>query len=167
MKPSEVIVPKAKKTWLSLPNFKAMTWKGVIYCRKQGDVDLLNETDSIDSVLKSHETIHVRQAQSMKDSWSRFYINYLFNWIKNLPLIFVDINAPYKLIPTEIEAYLYQNDLNHAKEIRPLNEWKTFGKLSLCQKRKIARLYYKENKEKRTYSSLLYHIFMIKDIPIY
>ena len=164
MKPSEIIIPKAKKTWLLLPNFKAITWRGTIYCRKQKDVDLLNETDTIDSAFKSHETIHIRQAQSMKDSWSRFFMNYIFNWIKNLPLIFVNVHAPYKLIPTEIEAYLYQDKLDYAKDVQPLNKWRIFQKLKLSQKRKIAKLYYKENNEKRSYSSLLYHIFISKDI---
>lgn len=164
MRPSEIKIPKAKRTCLLLPNFKAITWRGTIYCKRQSDVDNLNETDTIDSSFKSHEVIHIRQAQSMKDSWTRFYINYIFNWIKNLPLITVNIYAMYKLIPSEIEAYLHQDNWKYAENAVPVTQWKEFQKLTLKQKRKIAVLFYKTYKRRRSYSSILYDIFVTKDI---
>lgn len=163
MKPSKIIMPKAKKAWLLLPDFKAVTWKGVIYCRKQDNVDSINKNGAIDSSFKSHETIHVRQAQSMKDSWTRFYLNYIWNWIKNIPLITVNVHAIYKLIPTEIEAYLYQDDWTYAENPQPVTRWKEFQKLTMKDKKTIAVLFYDVYKKKRTYSSILYDLFLAND----
>jgi hypothetical protein len=162
MRPSEIIIPRAKKCCFLLPNFKAITWRGVIYCKKRVDVNTFNASDSIDSNFKSHETIHIRQAQSMNDCWFRFYFNYVWNWIKNIPLMFVDIHAAYKLIPVEIEAYLYQNDWHYAEVNKPVYEWKTFQKLSLKQKRKIAKLFYKTYRRRKSYTEVLYDIFIAK-----
>lgn len=164
MKPSKIKIPKAKKAWLLLPNFRAITWRGTVYCKRQSDVEALNTNETIDSSFKSHETIHIRQAQAMNDSWIRFYLNYIFNWIKNFPLITVNIYAMYKLIPTEIEAYLHQDNWKYAENAEPVYEWKEFQKLTLKQKRKIATLYYKTYKKRVNYSSMLYNIFVAKNI---
>ena len=159
MKPSDINIPKAKKTWLLLPNFKAITWMGTIYCKRKNDVDAINMTDDIDSSFKSHETIHIRQAYAMKDSWFRFYVNYIFNWIKNLPLIFVNLYAPYKLIPTEIEAYLHEDSWNYARKNEPVYDWKKFQKLTLKEKKEIAKLYYKTYNGKKGFSTVLFEYF--------
>ena len=160
MKPSKIDVVKAKKACLLFSNFKAITWLGTVYCKRDSDVEEINKKDTIDSSFKSHETIHVRQAYAMKNSWFIFYLNYIFNWIKNLPLLFINIHAPYKLIPTEIEAYLYQDDWKYAAKNEPVYEWKRFQKLKLSEKREIANLYYKVHKKDKTYSSVLFDYFM-------
>ena len=105
MKPSKFITVKGRKAWFLLPGFSALTWKGYAYCKTQKEADKINSTDKIDSRLESHETIHIRQAESTHDSWFLFYTRYVWAYICNLPLIFINVYAPYKFMPFEIEAY--------------------------------------------------------------
>lgn len=163
MKPSEIKTIRAKKAHLLLPHFQGITWMGTLYCNRTEDIEKINKSDKIDSDFKSHETIHVRQAQSMNDSWLRFYLNYVWNYIKNLPLIFVDPYAPYRLIPTEIEAYLNQRDWEYAEKQEPVFQWKALEKLTLKQKREIAREYEKA-RPRRTFAYVLNEYF--KEHPI-
>lgn len=157
MKPSKVKTLTAKKTWLLLPSFKGITWMGVVYCRVQKYIDEINRSNDIDSNFKSHEMIHVKQAQSMKDSWFRFYCNYVFQYIKNFPLITVDLHAPYRLIPTEIEAYLNQDNWKYAAGEEPVYQWKLYQGLTLKEKREIAIEYFK--KKNKTYTTVLHEFF--------
>ena len=140
-KPSKIKCVKAKKAIFLLPNFRAITLFGIVYCRSERDVSDINSHDYIDSNLKNHETIHVRQAEGTKNSWFLFYLNYLWQWICNMPLIFVNINAPYKFIPFELEAYRNQNDWGYSQEVH--KGWKKYKKLKLKDKRKFAKMYYK------------------------
>lgn len=147
MKPSEIKTLKAKKAHFLLPHFQGITWMGIVYCQREKDIEDINATDKINSNFKSHETIHVRQAQSMGNSWLRFYLNYVWQYIKNLPLIFIDLYAPYKLIPTEIEAYLHQDDWTYAEEALPLTQWRAFQTiLSYKDKKEIAINYARKHK---------------------
>jgi hypothetical protein len=141
MRPSKFIIVKGKKALFLFPGFSCLTWKGYAYCKKQEDADKINSTPNIDSRLESHETIHIRQAESMNDSWFRFYARYVWDYICNLPLIFINIYAPYKFAPIEMEAYMYQDDWNycmHGKVYR----WKDFEELSLKDRYKLAKEYY-------------------------
>ncbi len=158
MKPSKIGILKAKKTWLLFSNFKGIMWMGTLYCREQKYVDEINKSDKINSTFKSHETIHVRQAQSMNDSWFKFYLNYCFQWLKNLPLLVININAPYLLIPTEIEAYFNQKNWSYAENISPVFEWKKYQELSLKEKKQIAKAYYDKNNHKSF--SVILHEFL-------
>lgn len=157
MKPSKIKTVKAKTTKLLFPGFNAITWMGTIYCKKKEDASAINESDKINSQLKSHESIHIRQAQAMHDSWLVFYLRYVFDWICNLPLIFINVKAPYKFIATEIEAYLYQDDFKYSTN-GPVYEWKKFEKIPLSRKRILAKTYYKNRKK---YS---FTIFIRKEI---
>lgn len=148
MKPNQIKTLRAKKTWFLLPSFKGMMWKGIVYCRKREYIDEINKSEEIDSNFKSHEMIHVRQAQSMKNSWFRFYCNYVWNYIKNLPLIFVNRMAPYMLIPTEIEAYVNASNLKYVKENETATQWQTYAKLTLKEKRTIAKEFFKSKNGK-------------------
>ena len=142
MKPSKIKTIKAKKAWFLLTGFAALTWMGTVYCKRKEDIISLNKTTNIDSRLKSHETIHVRQAESMKDSWFFFYIRYVWEWIKNFPLIFININAPYMFMPIEMEAYLKQDNWKYATK-GAVTKWKELEKLTLKEKRNMAKEYYK------------------------
>lgn len=141
MKPSKIKSVMAKKAKFLLPNFRAMTWKGVVYCDSQIDVDSINYSEEINSQLKSHETIHVRQAESMKDSWTRFYLKYIWEWICNFPLIVINIHAPYKFSPIEMEAYLNQDNWDYCMH-GAVYEWKDFEKLKFKKKWDMANEYY-------------------------
>jgi len=158
MRPNKIISVKGKKAWLPLFGFKALTWCGTVYCQKQKDVDSLNKSDEIDSRLKSHETIHVRQAESTNNCWFLFYLRYIWEWILNLPLIFIDVYAPYKFMPMEIEAYLNQDNWDYCKH-GATYQWKEFEKLTLKKKREMAKKYY-NSKPKPYFTNFLYNELM-------
>ena len=140
MKPSKFITVKGKKAIFLLPNFSALTWKGYAYCKSQKEADKINSTDKIDSKLESHETIHIRQAESMEDSWFRFYARYVYEYICNIPLIFVNIYAPYKFMPIEMEAYLHQDNWDYCMQ-GAKKQWKSFEKIGIKKRYKLAKKY--------------------------
>jgi hypothetical protein len=155
MKPSKFITVRGKKAWFLPSGFSALTWKGYAYCKTRKQADIINSTEKIDSVLESHETIHVRQAESMKNSWLRFYAKYVLEWICNLPLITINLYAPYMFMPIEMEAYLNQNNWDYCMH-GPTYQWKEFEKLTLKEKRKLAKEYY-GGKVKPYITSFLYN----------
>lgn len=140
-RPSKIKVVTAKKAWLLFSGFAAITLFGVVYCKSQSRVDEINKTENIDSQLESHETIHVRQAESTHDSWLLYYLKYIWQWIINFPLIFVNTYAPYKFMPFELEAYANQDDWDYC--LGKCENWKVYKKLTLKQKRQFAKDYYK------------------------
>ena len=139
-KPSKIKCVTAKKAWFLPSGFAAITLFGVVYCASQAKADEINKSEEIDSLLESHETIHVRQAESTKNSWIIYYLKYIWQWICNLPLIFIDAHAPYKFIAFEIEAYRYQNDWDYCKT--ECIKWKDYNKLTLKEKKKLAKEYF-------------------------
>ena len=78
MKPSKIQILKAKKALFLLPRFRALTWKGIVYCKEKSDIQLINFEDKISSNFESHEMTHVKQAESTHDSWFCFYVLYLW-----------------------------------------------------------------------------------------
>jgi hypothetical protein len=141
MKPSKFITVRGRKAWFLPSYFSALTWKGYAYCKRQSDADKINSTDKIDSLLESHETIHIRQAEAMHDSWFCFYLRYVWEWICNLPLIFTNLYAPYKFMEIELEAYLNQNNWDYCMH-GATYQWKEFERLKLKQKRAYAKEWY-------------------------
>ena len=142
MKPSKILSVRAKKAWYLPSNILAITWFGVIYCKKRNHADSINSTANIDSVLKSHETIHVRQAETTHNSWFRFYVRYVWEWVKNIPLITISLWAAYRFMPIEIEAYNHERDFSYANSGK-VGEWKELEKLTLKERRELAKSYYK------------------------
>ena len=144
MKPSKFSTVKGKKAWFLLTGFSCLTWKGYAYCDSQKEADKINSTDRIDSIMESHETIHIRQAESMKDSWFRFYARYVWEWICNLPLIFINIYAPYKFMEIEMEAYLNQDNWDYCMH-GATYQWKRLEEcLTLKDKHALAKAYYRK-----------------------
>jgi hypothetical protein len=160
-KPSEIKVVKAKKTKLLPKSFSAITWFGTIYSNNDKEIEALNRTDGIDSILECHETIHVRQAEGTNDSWFCYYLKYIWQWICNLPLIFISTNMPYKFIPFELEAYAFENDKEYAMK-GDCNYWKKFNKLTLKEKKKYAKDYYQLRKSVRF--SYFIHRYIINNM---
>lgn len=153
MKPSKIKTLKAKKAWMLPSHFQSITWKGIAYCNSQSDVDSINATDEIDSQLKSHETIHIRQAESMHDSWFRFYLRYIWDWIKNFTLIFVNVYAPYKFMAIEMEAYLNQDNWDYCQH-GAVYQWKELEDIKLKERRAWAKEYY-DSKPKPYFAEFL------------
>lgn len=140
MKPSKIKVVKAKKTYFLPSVIRAITLFGTVFCAKWKDVESINATDEIDSILKCHETIHVRQAEGTKNSWLLFYLKYIWQWIKNIPLITVNLNAVYKFIPIELEAYRHEDEYDYCTKV--CTDWKKYKQLTLKQKKAFAKDYY-------------------------
>ena len=139
-RPSDIKCVKAKKTRLLSSSFRAITLFGTVYCVRKDDVRRINANDYVNCSLKNHEMIHVRQAEGTRNSWFLFYLKYLWQWICNLPLIFVNVGAPYKFIPFELEAYSNQDNWSHSNDV--CYDWKKYKKLRLKDKRKFAKRYY-------------------------
>lgn len=148
MKPSDVKELKAKKAIFLFPGFRGLTWKGTVYCKYKSDIQLINFSDSINSDFESHEMIHVRQAESTKNSWFCFYVLYLWYWIINLPLLITGLYMPYYFIPFELEAMA--NETNHDYSTHgAVYEWKEYKKFSFKEKYKLAKLYNETYKPKK------------------
>lgn len=121
-----------------IPPFKfAMTFFGKMLIKKKSrDRWNWHVRTGYSKIIINHEMIHVKQAVSTGDSWFRFYLLYIWQWIKNNPLLGWDF--AYKMIPFEMEAYAKETDLYYTME----NEdgctlWKKFDKLSYTVKRAI------------------------------
>lgn len=149
MKPSSIKSIKAKKARFLLPNFRAITWKGTVYCKDVLDIGLINYTDKVTSDLKSHETIHVRQAESTSDSWTIFYARYLWQWICNLPLIIYGLMLPYYFISFELEAF--EKEVDHSYCEGKCVRWKVFNRMSIKEKFYFAREYKKSKMPLKRY----------------
>ena len=155
MKPSKFVTVKGRKAWFLLPGFAALTWKGYAYCKTRKMSDSINSTENINSQLKSHETIHIRQAESMKNSWFRFYIRYAWEWVCNIPLITINKYAPYLFMPIEMEAYLNHDNWDYCMH-GEVHQWKEFEKLKLKERRKLAKEFY-------SYKPMIYITRFLKD----
>ena len=141
MKPSKITAIKAKKNKFLCPiGFTAITLFGTIFTRSESLANNINRTAKIDSILKSHEFIHIKQAENTHDSWILYYIIYIWQWLKNLPLIFIDLKAPYRFIAMELEAYLNQDNLTYATESEGgCSMWRKLDELTLKKKWNLAK----------------------------
>ena len=140
------IIAKINK-FLCPSGFSAITLFGIIYVRTEAYLEKINKTDGIDSLLENHEMIHVKQAVSTHNSWFLFYLLYIWQWLMNLPMIFIDLHAPYKFIAFELEAYANEANIGYQKEIVDgANLWKEFNKLTFLEKWKLAKQYYKSGR---------------------
>ena len=147
MKPSKIQVLKAKKALFLFPGFRALTWKGIAYCKKKSDIQLINFEDKISSDFESHEMVHVKQAESTHDSWFCFYALYLWYWILNFPLFIVGLYMPYFFIPFELEAMNNETNWKYTTN-GAVYQWKEFKKkLSLKEKYNFAKDYKKNYKD--------------------
>ena len=76
--------------------FKAMAWCGKIIHREG--------SSSVDEVTMCHEKIHVMQAVMCSDSWVKYYLVYVWEWLKGNPFVHPASSA-YLTTPQEMEAY--------------------------------------------------------------
>ena len=111
--------------WLP-KGYEGLTFFGKILTPNQELADQLNHPDNEGnmpfSALKNHEMIHLRQAQSCGDSWIRYYLLYIWYWVKGLcksrklrkiaKPTKLPSNIAYLLNPFEMEAYanMYKKD---------------------------------------------------------
>ena len=107
---------------LAMQCFPFQGYKYMMWCGKM--IYRLDKKDSImasigtDTYIKdvTHETIHLKQAQVKgRNSWLRYYLIYVWEWIKGNPIT-NPARSAYYTIPFEMEAYANEEDPNY-----PLN----------------------------------------------
>ena len=116
-------------------NYEALTFFGFIVTHSQEEADHIN---SHYDALKNHEMIHLRQAQATGDSWLRFYLLYIWYWLKGLHWSRRMKHAAYLLNPFELEAYRHMHDLGYAeRHADGTDEWRKYLKMTFEERRNI------------------------------
>ena len=131
VRPSRVAdMPVVVNTFWLRKGFEGLTFFGTILTPTQTLADEFNKEFN---VLKNHEMIHLRQAQTCGDSWLRFYLLYIWYWLKALPANRKLKHGAYLLNPFEIEAYRHMDDLHYLAN-GEANEWRKFAKMSIKER---------------------------------
>ena len=137
VRPSKVAdMPAVVNTFWLRKGYEGLTFFGQILTPTQELADRFNA--GLDE-MKNHEMIHLRQAQSCGDSWLRFYLLYIWYWIKGLRMNRKMKHAAYLLNPFEMEAYARMNDLDYLKG--PATEWRIYAKMKLKDRLKLYKKY--------------------------
>ena len=138
VRPSKITdMPAVVNTFWLRKGYEGLTFFGHILAPTQELADRFN--GSADRALKNHEMIHLRQAQSCGDSWLRFYLLYIWYWLKGLRMNRKMKHAAYLLNPFEMEAYARMNDLDYLKG--PATEWRIYAKMKLKDRLKLYKKY--------------------------
>jgi len=138
VRPSKITdMPAVVNTFWLRKGYEGLTFFGHILAPTQELADRFN--GSADRALKNHEMIHLRQAQSCGDSWIRFYLLYIWYWLKGLRMNRKMKHAAYLLNPFEMEAYARMNDLDYLKG--PATEWRKYAKMKLKDRLKLYQKY--------------------------
>ena len=141
VRPSRVAdMPAVVNTFWIRKGYEGLTFFGQILTPTQADADRFN---SGYNSLKNHEMIHLRQAQSCGDSWFRFYILYIWYWLKDSVHILIKPghlprHAAYLLNPFEIEAYAMMYDLDYLSRCEGgAQMWRKYARMSLKERQKL------------------------------
>ena len=132
-------MPAVKNAFWLRKGYEGLTFFGTILTPTQQEADAFNGAYS---VMKNHEMIHLRQAQACGDSWLRFYLLYIWYWLKGLRMSRRMRHAAYLLNPFEMEAYSRMYDLHYLDRCEGgAQEWRRYAKMSLeerlaCYQRK-------------------------------
>ena len=128
VRPSKVAdMPAVVNSFWLRKGFEGLTFFGTIITPTQAEADIFN---SGFSAMKNHEMIHLRQAQSCGDSWLRFYLLYIWYWLRALPANRQLKRGAYLLNPFEMEAYLRMSNLQYLSDGKAV-EWRKFAKMKL------------------------------------
>ena len=137
VRPSKVAdMPAVVNTFWLRKGYEGLTFFGQILTPTQELADRFNASFN---ALKNHEMIHLRQAQACGDSWLRFYLLYIWYWLKALPANRKMKHAAYLLNPFEMEAYARMHDLDYLKG--PATEWRRYAKMKLKDRLKLYQKY--------------------------
>ena len=137
VRPSKVAdMPAVVNTFWLRKGYEGLTFFGQILTPTQELADRFNA--GLDE-MKNHEMIHLRQAQSCGDSWFRFYLLYIWYWLKGLRMNRKMKHAAYLLNPFEMEAYARMHDLDYLKG--PATEWRRYAKMKLKDRLKLYQKY--------------------------
>ena len=141
VRPSRVAdMPAVVNSFWLRKGFEGLTFFGTILTPTQTLADDFNihsvAGDLKSAAIKNHEMIHLRQAQSCGDSWLRFYLLYIWFWLRALPASRKLKHGAYLLNPFEIEAYRHMNDLHYLAN-GEVNEWRKYAKMSIKERIKL------------------------------
>ena len=138
VRPSKISdMPAVVNTFWLRKGYEGLNFFGHILAPTQELADRFN--GSADRALKNHEMIHLRQAQSCGDSWIRFYLLYIWYWLKGLRMNRKMKHAAYLLNPFEMEAYARMHDLDYLNG--PATEWRRYAKMKLKDRLKLYQKY--------------------------
>jgi len=113
--------------WLRRKGYDAMTFYGTIVTATTEEADMMNRGMTS---LKRHEMIHLLQARSTSNSWTLFYLRYLWYYVKALPQNRRMKQAAYRLNPFEMEAYGHMYDSDYLQQCETgATEWRTWAKM--------------------------------------
>ena len=133
VRPSKVVdMPAVVNSFWMRKGFEGLTFFGHILTPSEETANLFK----VSPAMKNHEMIHLRQAQSCGDSWLRFYLFYIWYWLRALPANRKQKHAAYLLNPFEMEAYRHMNDLSYLANNKA-NEWRKFAKMSIKERIKL------------------------------
>ena len=110
--------------------YSAMMWCGYLISRY--------DENKLNAQIWTHERIHQKFAEQ-KGSWFKFYMNYLWEWIKGNPLI-KPAKSAYYTIPTEMEAYANQHNERYPHNYDPEN----IKKYCIKDRKKTFKKYYNQ-----------------------
>lgn len=127
-RPSKLVdMPSLRNKFWMRKGYTALTFFGTIITSSTEDAERMN---SENNSLKRHEMIHLKQAQSLHDSWLLFYIRYLWYYLRALPQNRHMRNAAYVINPFEMEAYRHQDDVDYLEQNKDgANEWRLYAKM--------------------------------------
>ena len=134
VRPSKVVdMPAVVNSFWLRKGYEGLTFFGKILTPTQDEADRMN---SGFSSLKNHEMIHLRQAQSCGDSWIRFYLLYIWYWLRALPANRKMKHGAYLVNPFEIEAYTMMHDLHYLDDCREdgAQGWRHYARMPLSER---------------------------------
>lgn len=128
--------------FLPFHGFFAMTLFGKMWIRKSNrDKWSFYERTGKANIMKNHEMIHVKQAVSTGNSWLKFYLKYIFEWIKCIPII-NGFNFSYFMNSFELEAYGNESDMTYSTvNFDGATEWKKYARLSNKKRKELWKIY--------------------------
>lgn len=122
--PNEVNELQLKETAnFPFEGYSYMMWCGYMVYR-DSKADYIKEYINSEKFKKSynHENIHLCQAQ-VKGSWWKYYLTYLWEWIKGGPIM-NPASSAYYTIPFEMEAYGNEHDFTYCDNYDGSNLYK-------------------------------------------
>ena len=130
--------------WLH-KGYDALTFFGAIITNSETEAQHYNSLSPKDSTsptkmwynpVKYHETIHLRQAQSIHNSWILFYWKYFVLWLQARRAHRVLPNAGYLLNPFEMEAYANMYNPRYLDRFPDgrATGWKQYAQMTLAQR---------------------------------
>ena len=84
--------------------------------------------------------IHLRQAQSLHNSWFLFYVRYIWYYVRAIPQNKYNRNAAYYLNPFEMEAYEHMYEQDYLEKCKNgANGWRAYAKMKPRERRKLSK----------------------------